>query len=169
MSSSCEHGNEPSGSTKEGKFPVLWYVAPCSLVEIIRRFRGAYCLHLQVLMVQRSRRQSSSYSLLWEPEISPGNLLTSLTTVRFTKITLIHRFVSVKVTSFCVASFLTPLTRFGTKCIEQFLRISSTVPASFNLSVLRAPYSWHCCKKIIWNVLWCPWIRLLHIDYCCFN
>jgi hypothetical protein len=28
----------------------LWDVAPCSLVEVHRRFRGAYCLHLQRLV-----------------------------------------------------------------------------------------------------------------------
>jgi hypothetical protein len=27
---------------------VFWDVAPCSVVEIIRRFRGAYYLHHQV-------------------------------------------------------------------------------------------------------------------------
>jgi hypothetical protein len=26
---------------------VFWHVVPCSLVEIDRRFRGAYCLHHQ--------------------------------------------------------------------------------------------------------------------------
>jgi hypothetical protein len=29
------------------KMTVFWYIAPCSLVEIDRRFRGAYCLHNQ--------------------------------------------------------------------------------------------------------------------------
>jgi hypothetical protein len=29
------------------KMTVFWDVAPCSLVEIYRRFRGAYCLHHQ--------------------------------------------------------------------------------------------------------------------------
>jgi hypothetical protein len=29
------------------KMTVFWYVAPCSLVEIYRRFRDAYCLHHQ--------------------------------------------------------------------------------------------------------------------------
>jgi hypothetical protein len=27
------------------KFRVFWDVAPCSHVEVDRRFRGAYCLH----------------------------------------------------------------------------------------------------------------------------
>jgi hypothetical protein len=27
------------------KMIVLWDVAPCSLVQIDRRFRGVYCLH----------------------------------------------------------------------------------------------------------------------------
>jgi hypothetical protein len=25
----------------------LWYIAPCSIVEVDRRFRGAYCLRRQ--------------------------------------------------------------------------------------------------------------------------
>jgi hypothetical protein len=29
------------------KMAVLWVVAPCSLVEFERRFRGAHCLHHQ--------------------------------------------------------------------------------------------------------------------------
>jgi hypothetical protein len=29
------------------KFRVFWDVAPCSHVEVYRRFRGAYCLHHQ--------------------------------------------------------------------------------------------------------------------------
>jgi hypothetical protein len=29
------------------KFRVFWDVAPCSHVEVDRRFRGAYCLHHQ--------------------------------------------------------------------------------------------------------------------------
>jgi hypothetical protein len=29
------------------KFTVFWDVAPCSHVEVDRRFRGAYCLHHQ--------------------------------------------------------------------------------------------------------------------------
>jgi hypothetical protein len=29
------------------KLIVFWDVAPYSLVEIVRRFRGAYCLHYQ--------------------------------------------------------------------------------------------------------------------------
>jgi hypothetical protein len=29
------------------KFRVFWDVAPCSHVEVDRRFRGAYCLHRQ--------------------------------------------------------------------------------------------------------------------------
>jgi hypothetical protein len=29
------------------KFRVFWDVAPCSQVDVDRRFRGAYCLHLQ--------------------------------------------------------------------------------------------------------------------------
>jgi hypothetical protein len=29
------------------KMAVFWFVAPCSLVEVYRRFRGACCLHNQ--------------------------------------------------------------------------------------------------------------------------
>jgi hypothetical protein len=63
-------------------------VVLCSLIEIDLHFRGAYCLHFQHddggskhlrniiqflsdYMAQCPRRQSSSYSLPWEPEMSP--------------------------------------------------------------------------------------------------
>jgi hypothetical protein len=29
------------------KIRAFWYVAPCSLVGVDQRFRGAYCLHHQ--------------------------------------------------------------------------------------------------------------------------
>jgi hypothetical protein len=29
------------------KMAVIWIVAPCSLVEVYRRFGGAFCLHYQ--------------------------------------------------------------------------------------------------------------------------
>jgi hypothetical protein len=29
------------------KMAVFWVAAPCSLVEVYRRFKGAYCLHHQ--------------------------------------------------------------------------------------------------------------------------
>jgi hypothetical protein len=45
---------------------VFWVVAPCSLVEVNRRSRGACCLHHQG---DSPRRQLSSYSPPWEPEI----------------------------------------------------------------------------------------------------
>jgi hypothetical protein len=38
------------------KMFVFWDVAPCSLVEIDRRFRGAYCLHNQGRFYQITRR-----------------------------------------------------------------------------------------------------------------
>jgi hypothetical protein len=31
------------------KFRIFWDVAPCSHVEVDRRFRGAYCLHHHVV------------------------------------------------------------------------------------------------------------------------
>jgi hypothetical protein len=52
---------------------VFWFVVPCSLVEVYRRFRGAFCLHiwnvgkLPDYMEQQPWRQPSSYSLPWEP------------------------------------------------------------------------------------------------------
>jgi hypothetical protein len=65
---------------------VFWVVAPCSLVEVYRHFGGACCLHrpdngdskhlwnvskfLPDYTAQQPRRQSSSYSPPWEPEIS---------------------------------------------------------------------------------------------------
>jgi hypothetical protein len=45
---------------------VFWVVAPCSLVEYYQRFRGPCCLHHQV---PDDRRQTSSYTPLWEPQI----------------------------------------------------------------------------------------------------
>jgi hypothetical protein len=38
---------ETSGSQGSEKMPVCWVVAPCSLAEVNRRFRGTCCLHLQ--------------------------------------------------------------------------------------------------------------------------
>jgi hypothetical protein len=29
------------------KMTLIWNVAPCNLVEVYRRFKGAYCLHHQ--------------------------------------------------------------------------------------------------------------------------
>jgi hypothetical protein len=66
---------------------VFWYVAPCSLVEIDRRFRGVYCLHhqsvgqfLQDYTAQHPRRQSSSSSI-WRPDscVSYAHFLVSVT------------------------------------------------------------------------------------------
>jgi hypothetical protein len=37
---SCFHGDEK-------KMTVFWIVEPCSLVQVYRRFRGAYCLYHQ--------------------------------------------------------------------------------------------------------------------------
>jgi hypothetical protein len=65
------------------KMTAFWNTAPCSLTAV-EHFRGAYCLHYQVIthhlwnsvLLQwdysgiYSRKLSSSYSPLWEPEIS---------------------------------------------------------------------------------------------------
>jgi hypothetical protein len=58
---------------------VFWDVAPCILVEIDRPDDGGnkhlwnvdQCLPYYT--AQHPRRQSSSYSTPWEPEISPKN------------------------------------------------------------------------------------------------
>jgi hypothetical protein len=53
---------------------VLWDAVGCSLVEAYCNFRGACCLcnisKLQDCVLQQPRRQSPSYSPLWELEIS---------------------------------------------------------------------------------------------------
>jgi hypothetical protein len=87
------------------KMNVLWAVAPCSVVEVYRRFRGACCLHHQVFLhhrpddvgskhlwnvgkclpdytAQQLRIQSFSYSALWEPQISKYKLTCSFFSVR---------------------------------------------------------------------------------------
>jgi hypothetical protein len=38
----------PYRSKDHKKVTALWVVAPCSLVEVYRRFEGAYCLHQHV-------------------------------------------------------------------------------------------------------------------------
>jgi hypothetical protein len=70
---------------------VFWVVAPCSLVEIYQRFRGPCCFHhqgdrpddggskdfwnvgksLPDYTVLQPRRQPSSYSPPWKPQILP--------------------------------------------------------------------------------------------------
>jgi hypothetical protein len=51
----------------------FWVVAPCSLVEVYQRFRGPCCLHHQGddhhYTALQPRRQPSSYSPPWEPQI----------------------------------------------------------------------------------------------------
>jgi hypothetical protein len=42
------------------KFRVFWYVAPCNHVEVVRRFRGACCLHHQGLMIETVRTSETS-------------------------------------------------------------------------------------------------------------
>jgi hypothetical protein len=57
------------------KIVVFWVVAPCSLVEVYQRFRGPCCLHHQG---DSPRRQQSSYSPPWEPQILLINCLTKI-------------------------------------------------------------------------------------------
>jgi hypothetical protein len=56
------------------KMTVFWDVAPCSLGEVYRRFRGAYCLLLPDYTAQHPRRQSPFYTFLvlcnWSSQIS---------------------------------------------------------------------------------------------------
>jgi hypothetical protein len=56
---------------KNSKMAVFWVVAPCSLVEVYQRFRGPCCLHHQgdESSALQPRRQTSSYSQPWEPQI----------------------------------------------------------------------------------------------------
>jgi hypothetical protein len=46
------------------KMAVFWDVAPCSLVDTDRRFRGAYCLHHQGLITLMMDAVSSSETLV---------------------------------------------------------------------------------------------------------
>jgi hypothetical protein len=39
------NGERMSNEQMAKKMAVFWEVAPCNLVEIDRRFKGAYCLH----------------------------------------------------------------------------------------------------------------------------
>jgi hypothetical protein len=50
------------------KVAVFWVVAPCSLVDVYQRFRCPCCFHHQGTALQ-PRRQPSSYSPPWEPQI----------------------------------------------------------------------------------------------------
>jgi hypothetical protein len=71
-SKTCAY-EEPCGSKKVKKMAVFWVVAPCCLVEVYQRFRGPCCLHHQGddsdYTALQPRRQPSSYSPPWEPQI----------------------------------------------------------------------------------------------------
>jgi hypothetical protein len=45
------------------KMAVFWDVAPCSLVDIDRRFRCAYCLHHQALMTETVSTSETSANI----------------------------------------------------------------------------------------------------------
>jgi hypothetical protein len=70
-------------STASMKMTVFWVIAPCSLVEVYRRFRGTYCLHhqgdecklLPDYTAQQPRRQPSSnlYFIHEESRLNSGN------------------------------------------------------------------------------------------------
>lgn len=74
-----DHIQEPSpgGSVEAAvymKMSVFRNVAPCTLADVERRFRGANCCHnrgKEYCTVQHPSRQPSSYSCTWEPEVSP--------------------------------------------------------------------------------------------------
>jgi hypothetical protein len=74
---------------------VFWVVARCNLVEVYRRFSGACCPDdggrkhlcnvgklLPYYMVQQPRRQPSSYSPSWEPQISGTNVFPCTRIIR---------------------------------------------------------------------------------------
>jgi hypothetical protein len=42
------------------KMVVFWVVAPCSLVEVYRRFRGPCCLHRQIALMLEAERTSET-------------------------------------------------------------------------------------------------------------
>jgi hypothetical protein len=42
------------------KMAVFWVVAPCSLVELYRRFKGACCLHHQIALIMEAARTSET-------------------------------------------------------------------------------------------------------------
>jgi hypothetical protein len=52
---------------------LFWYVARCSLVDIDRRFRRAYCTSIDYV-AQHPRRQPASYWSPHELEISPKDI-----------------------------------------------------------------------------------------------
>jgi hypothetical protein len=64
------------------KTTVFWVFTPCNLVEVYRCFRGVCCLHYQGDLTdytaQQPRRQPSSYSPPWEPEISDTHFVILL-------------------------------------------------------------------------------------------
>jgi hypothetical protein len=54
--------------TVELTFRVFWYIAPCNLVEVDRRFTDAYCLHYQgdefiYLMMEAVRTYETSVNI----------------------------------------------------------------------------------------------------------
>jgi hypothetical protein len=53
------------------KMAVFWVVAPCSLVEVYRRFRGACCLHHQG---DRNNREDSVLLVYSVHRIDPINI-----------------------------------------------------------------------------------------------
>jgi hypothetical protein len=77
----CWHCNDYSGWVKPGdlKMTAVCYIASCVLVEVDRRFRGAYCLHHQ-------GPDDGLCSPPWEPEISPEDLFSSWGTINFCSI-----------------------------------------------------------------------------------
>jgi hypothetical protein len=84
------------------KMAVFWVVAPCSLVEVYRRFRGACCRHYQGrdkrFFVFRSRTSNWRWGCNWEIKSAHGqtdvNILDVFLTVLSFKAALsrIHLF-----------------------------------------------------------------------------
>jgi hypothetical protein len=59
------------------KFRAFWDVAPCSHVEVDRRFRGTYCLHHQViaLMMEEIRTSETSVKIIVEQRMTDNIIL----------------------------------------------------------------------------------------------
>jgi hypothetical protein len=52
----------------------LWDIPPCSLVEVCRRFRGAYCLHHQSGILLRGYMAQYPRKLSPSPHFNPAGL-----------------------------------------------------------------------------------------------
>jgi hypothetical protein len=71
----CQHTTDNFSTNFLVKMAVFWVVAPCGLVAVFGRFRDACCFRNQGGrpddMTQHARRQTPSYSPMWETEMLP--------------------------------------------------------------------------------------------------